>query len=239
VKRKKKKKIRRKKIYWNPVDPKKLKDDSLWNIVRDHIAMGSLEYDQKEFEELFTESAEAGAKEKKKGPAKKEAKKAVQAIDPKRSMNGGIVLSRIKTDREKVAEFVDKMDHTKFNGMELKNLKEYLATSDERNALEAYMSNGAGSEEKKEQLFKDLSETEKYMVTLMKVSDAEAKLHTMEFRDGFKNRFSDITSAMRTLNTACDELRTSEKFRKLMAMILTVVNQIKAILQWDSALMLC
>lgn len=109
VKRKKKKKIRRKKIYWNPVDPKKLKDDSLWNIVRDHIAMGSLEYDQKEFEELFTESAEAGAKEKKKGPAKKEAKKAVQAIDPKRSMNGGIVLSRIKTDRQKVAEFVDKM----------------------------------------------------------------------------------------------------------------------------------
>lgn len=110
--------------------------------------------------------------------------------------------------------------------MELKNLKEYLATSDERKALEAYMSNGAGSEEKKDELFKDLSETEKYMVTLMKVPDAEAKLHTMEFRDGFKNRFSDITSAMRTLNTACDELRTSEKFRKLMAMILTVVNQI-------------
>lgn len=109
VKRKKKKKIRRKKIYWNPIDPKKLKDDSLWNIVRDHIAMGNLEYDQKEFEELFTESAEAGAKQKKMGPAKKEAKKAVQAIDPKRSMNGGIVLSRIKTDREKVAEFVDKM----------------------------------------------------------------------------------------------------------------------------------
>ena len=109
AKRKKKKKIKRKKIYWNPIDPKKLKDDSLWNIVRDNIAMGNLDYDQKEFEELFIESAEAGTKQKKNRPAKKEAKKAVQAIDPKRSMNGGIVLSTIKTDREKIAEFVDKM----------------------------------------------------------------------------------------------------------------------------------
>ena len=109
VKKKKKKKIRRKKIYWNPIDPKKLKQDSLWNIVKDRVAMGSLKYDLKEFEELFTESTEAGVQQKKKGPVKKEAKKAVQVIDPKRSMNGGIVLSTIKTDRKEVAKFVDKM----------------------------------------------------------------------------------------------------------------------------------
>ncbi len=109
-KRKKKKKIKRKKIYWNPIDPNKIKDDSLWNIVRDNIAMGNLDYDQKEFEELFTESVEAGVQDKKKkGQPKKVAKKAVQAIDPKRSMNGGIVLSTIKTDHKTIADFVDKM----------------------------------------------------------------------------------------------------------------------------------
>ena len=108
VVKKKKKKVRRKKIYWNPIDSSKLKKDSLWNIVRDNVAMGNLDYDQKEFEELFTESAEAGAQKKKKTP-KKEAKKLVQAIDAKRSMNGGIVLSRIKTDHKKVAEYVDRM----------------------------------------------------------------------------------------------------------------------------------
>mmetsp|Transcript_9188 Transcript_9188/g.27369 ORF Transcript_9188/g.27369 Transcript_9188/m.27369 type:complete len:2459 (-) Transcript_9188:742-8118(-) len=226
VTKKKKKKVRRKKIYWNPIDPSKLKKDSLWNMVRDHVLMGNLEYDQKEFEELFTESAEPGAQKKKAGPAKKAAKKAVQAIDSKRSMNGGIVLSRIKTDRTKIAEYVDRMEYTKFDATQLKNLKEYLATADERRALAAYMSKGAKSEETKTELYNDLSETEKYMVTLMEVSDAEAKLHTMEFRNGFKNRFIEMTASVRTLNTACDQLRTSEKFRKLMAMILTVVNEI-------------
>lgn len=117
-------------------------------------------------------------------------------------------------------------DHAKFDATQINILKEYLATSDERKALEAYMSKGAESEERKKELFRDLSETEKYMVTLMKVSDVEVKLHTMEFRNGFKNRFSDVTSAVRTLHAACDELRSSQKFRKLMAMILTVVNQI-------------
>eukprot|EP00536_Pseudo-nitzschia_multiseries_P013633 jgi/Psemu1/212264/e_gw1.595.26.1 len=224
--KKKKKKVRRKKIYWNPIDPSKLKKDSLWNIVRDNVLMGNLDYDQKEFEELFTESAEAGAQKKTAKPAQKAEKKSVQAIDPKRSMNGGIVLSRIKTDWKSIAEYVDKMEHNKFDATQLKNLKEYLATADERRALAAYMNKGANAEEEKKELYNALSETEKYMVTLMEVSNAEAKLHTMEFRTVFKNRFIEMTESVRTLDTACDQLRTSEKFRKLMAIILTVVNEI-------------
>lgn len=39
------------------------------------------------------------------------------------------------------------------------------------------MSKGATSEEKQKELYNDLSETEKYMFTLMDVSDANAKLH--------------------------------------------------------------
>jgi hypothetical protein len=105
---KKKKKVRRKKIYWNPIDPGKIKEDSMWNIVRDYVAMDKLKYDQKEFEELFTESADPSDQKKTKKP-QKEAKKLVQVIDPKRSMNGGIVLKGLKTDNKKIAEYVNHM----------------------------------------------------------------------------------------------------------------------------------
>jgi hypothetical protein len=103
----KKKRVRRKKIYWNPIDPTKLKEDSMWNIVRGSFSMGKLNYDQKEFEDLFTESADTKTPPKKE--ATKEQKKLVQVIDPKRSMNGGIVLSRLKIDYVKLAEFVNVM----------------------------------------------------------------------------------------------------------------------------------
>jgi cellulose biosynthesis protein BcsQ len=106
---KKKKRVRRKKIYWNPIDPGKIKEDSMWNIVQDSIRMDKLNYDVKEFEDLFTESADpADQKKEKKGPAKA-AKKLVQVIEGKRDMNGGIVLARLKTEYSKIAEFVDKM----------------------------------------------------------------------------------------------------------------------------------
>ena len=105
---KKKKKVRRKKIYWNAIDPGKIKKDSMWSIVRDNVGMDKLKYDQKEFEELFTESADPSDRKAKKGP-QKETKKLVQVIDPKRSMNGGIVLARLKTDHKKIAEYVNRM----------------------------------------------------------------------------------------------------------------------------------
>ena len=88
------------------------------------------------------------------------------------------------------------------------------------------MRKGEKSEEVREQLYADLSDTEKYMVTLMEVPDAAAKIDAMLFRSVFTNRFEDLSDAVRTLNSACDELRSSDKLRKLMAMILTVVNQI-------------
>lgn len=104
---KKKKRIRRKKIYWNPINPAELKEDSMWNIVKDAINMTKLHYDQKEFEELFTESADP--KDKKNKKKEKSAKKLVQVIDAKRSMNGGIILARLKMEYSKVAEIVTKM----------------------------------------------------------------------------------------------------------------------------------
>jgi hypothetical protein len=114
----------------------------------------------------------------------------------------------------------------KFDSTQLKALKEYLPDPDERTGLMAYMKKGETSDECRQQLYADLSETEKYMVTLMEVPNAESKLEALLFRCLFSSRFQDVTDAVSVLNAACDELRSSDRLRKLMAMILTVVNQI-------------
>jgi hypothetical protein len=104
---KKKKRVRRKKIYWNPVDPGKLKEDSMWSIMRGSIIMDKLNYDVKEFEDLFTESTDPA--DQKKKPEKKSVKKTIQVIDGKRSMNGGIILARLKMDYKRTAEIVERL----------------------------------------------------------------------------------------------------------------------------------
>ena len=106
----KKKTVRRKKIYWNPIDPKQVKEDSIWSIVKGRVNMRNLKYDVKEFEDLFTESADPAERKKKAAVAvSQKTKKSVQVIDGKRSMNGGIILLRLKLDYKEIARMVDGM----------------------------------------------------------------------------------------------------------------------------------
>jgi hypothetical protein len=65
-----------------------------------------------EFENLFTESANPAEKSAKKassnsGSSKK--KETVQLIDGKRSMNGGIILARLKMPYSEIAAMVNIM----------------------------------------------------------------------------------------------------------------------------------
>jgi len=108
--RKSSKRVRRKKIFWNPLDSKQISANSLWSHVKGKVRMNQLNYDEKEFEDLFTESTDAA--DRKKAKQKKESrvkKKTVQVIDGKRSMNGGIILARLKIDFKTIAEMVDQM----------------------------------------------------------------------------------------------------------------------------------
>jgi len=78
--------------------------------MRGSVRMDSLNYDVKEFEDLFTESADpADRNQKKKTKTDSKQKKSVQVIDGKRSMNGGIVLARMKVEYSVIAKAVDEM----------------------------------------------------------------------------------------------------------------------------------
>ena len=117
-------------------------------------------------------------------------------------------------------------EHGKFDATQLKALKEYLPDADERRGLITFMKKGEASEEAQAKAYAELSPTEKYMVRMLDVKNAAEKFDALLFRTVFKTRFEDVTDAIKTLNKACEEVRSSERLRKLMAMILTVVNQI-------------
>ncbi|CAB9518801.1 Formin-like protein [Seminavis robusta] len=225
---KKKKKVRRKKIYWTPINEDQINKDSIWNLVKGSVAMDKLQYDVKEFEDLFTESADPAdrKKNKRKKTDSSKQKKSVQVIDGKRSMNGGIILARMKVEYSIIAKSVDEMQHKKFDATQMKALKEFLPTVDERQGLKMYMKKGETDPAAKAQLYKDLSECEKYMYTMIDVPKAPEKFDCMLFRSQFKVRFEDLLDAITTVDTACDETRNSDRLRQMMAMILTLVNQI-------------
>ena len=94
------------------------------------VKMDKLKYDVKEFEELFTESADpADRDKKKKAKADSKQKKSVQVIDGKRSMNGGIILARIKMSHDEMADVVDRMYVFLFLYLAIDSLLSFLTNS--------------------------------------------------------------------------------------------------------------
>jgi hypothetical protein len=219
--------VRRKKIYWNTLDHSRIKEDSLWTLVRNRVHMSHLNYDVKEFKELFTESADpAQQRRKKQQRDTTKAKKSVQVIDGKRSMNGGIILLRLKLDYKKIARLVNSMEHGKLDATQIMALKEFLPSIEERRGLSTYMKTHGQSDETKMKAYRELSECEKYMFTMMEVSDAPQKFDCMLFRVQFKIRFAEVMESVRVVQRACEEVRSSERLREILAIILTLVNEI-------------
>merc|ERR1719352_518938 len=64
------------------------------------------------------------------------------------------------------------------------------------------------------------------MVEMMGVRNAAGKFDCMLYKLQFDFRSQEIMDGVIKLNTACNEVQSSERFRKLLAIILTVGNQI-------------
>jgi hypothetical protein len=103
--------VRRKKIYWSPIEESKIDDNSLWSMIKGKFDFESLKVDQDEFESLFTDTSNSADKQKivLDKPKESKQKKSVQVIDAKRGMNGGIILARIKIEYSVLAEMVSEM----------------------------------------------------------------------------------------------------------------------------------
>mgnify|MGYP001800681453 CR=1 FL=1 len=89
-----------------------------------------------------------------------------------------------------------------------------------------YMKQAEDSSEKAKQLYNDLSDCEKYMWALFEIPLADKKLDCLYFRSQFRVRLEELVDAIQIIERACDEVRSSERLRQMIAYILTVVNQI-------------
>ena len=105
-------------------------------------------------------------------------------------------------------------------------MKEFLPTDDERAGLEIYIKNAKKNADGGDAALADFCPCEKYMVAMMNVPDAAAKFDCMLFQTQFESRMEEINESIDTLDKACNDVRNSTRLRKLMAMILTLVNQI-------------
>ncbi len=114
----------------------------------------------------------------------------------------------------------------KFDSTQLKALNEFLPTDEEEAGLKMYVKNASKNEATKEEAMNALCPCEKYMVAMMEVPKASDHFNCMLFQIQFKSRIEEIKESIETLLKACDDVKNSIRLQKLMAVILTIGNQI-------------
>ena len=157
----------------------------------------------------------AAAKIKLEKAASTVIKKKVMAnvIDGKRAQNGGIALARIKLSFELVREKIKNMDESDFSPEQLKNLEDFLPNIEETRSLKGY--NGTTD---------CLGKAENYMLVMMELPNAAKRLQCMSYKQLFKTRITELKVIVSKIENACDDVKLSAKFKKVLKTILKVGN---------------
>jgi hypothetical protein len=211
---------RRTRLHWDTA--RKVRSNSLWAKIDQDEELEGIQIDEDEFQKLFqAELTPVDANKSRVVQTKKGA--AVRVIDSKRANNGGIILARLKMTHDEMADAVDRIDHQALSAEQMQNIIEYLPTSDERKALEAYMlSGGIDAAEK----FDGLCECEKFMVAMMTVKHAKRKVRALLFKLQFQSCLDSLDADTAIVESACDELINSVRLRKLLGIVLNVGNRL-------------
>jgi hypothetical protein len=220
-------KVARKRLHWNKIDESKLDASSFWNQADQSIQLVGLDIDNEEFANLFTSpiNNEAASKKEANNDTKKiPSKQKVQLIDSRRRMNGSILLAKFKVDYNLLAKQVNAMEYVQAEANELRGMMQLLPTKDESLALRSYLPPADAPRTEIEDSMNKLGECERYMAVMLDVPDANSKFECMVFRAEFELHAEHIRDGTKMLAEACNAVKNSERFRKLLLYALKLGN---------------
>uniref|UniRef100_A0A803V693 Diaphanous related formin 2 n=1 Tax=Ficedula albicollis TaxID=59894 RepID=A0A803V693_FICAL len=188
------------------IEPQEIGENSFWV---------KAEEDKFEDPELFAKLAltfGTQMKEKKAAQSKKKIKE-LRVLDGKSAQNLSIFLGSFRLPYEEIKNIILEVDEEKLSESLVQNLVKNLPEQKELNAL---------AELKDE--YNDLAEPEQFGVVMSSVKMLRARLNGILFRLMFEEHVNNIKPDIMAVTLACEELKKSESFSKLLELVLFLGN---------------
>uniref|UniRef100_A0A8C5JCB8 Protein diaphanous homolog 2 n=1 Tax=Junco hyemalis TaxID=40217 RepID=A0A8C5JCB8_JUNHY len=152
------------------------------------------------------------SEEKKAAQSKKKIKE-LRVLDGKSAQNLSIFLGSFRLPYEEIKNIILEVDEEKLSESLIQNLVKNLPEQKELNAL---------AELKDE--YNDLAEPEQFGVVMSSVKMLRARLNGILFRLMFDEHVNNIKPDIMAVTLACEELKKSESFSKLLELVLFLGN---------------
>ncbi|CAN6849664.1 unnamed protein product [Brassica oleracea var. botrytis] len=171
------------------------------------------EIDMKELESLFSASAPEEAGKLKLNSCRGPKPEKVQLIEHRRAYNCEIMLSKVKVPLQDLMYSVLNLEESALDADQVENLIKFCPTREEMELLKGYNSD------------KDkLGKCELFFLEMMKVPRVETKLRVFSFKIQFRSQISELRNSLSVVNSAAEQVKNSEKFKRIMQTVLSLGN---------------
>ncbi|XP_015133642.3 protein diaphanous homolog 2 isoform X1 [Gallus gallus] len=204
-----------KRINWSKIEPYKIAENSFW-----------VKAEENKFEspELFARLAvtfgtQMKAKkavekqEEKKTEQSKKKNKVLRVLDGKTSQNLSIFLGSQRMPYEEIKNIILEVNEEKLTETFVQAVIKNLPEQKEINALAALQDE-----------YNDLAESEQFIIVMSSVKLLRSRLNAILFKLSFEDHINNIKPGIMAVTLACEDLRKSESFSKLLELVLFLGN---------------
>ncbi|UJR15581.1 hypothetical protein I4U23_002517 [Adineta vaga] len=197
-----------KKVQWSKINPYTIKKDSMWvGVDEDKYVNDVLFSDiRKNFASKIIPSRQPIHELVDKS-------KELRVLDAKAAQNFAIMFSQLKVTPSVFREWMLSCDNENLKYDFLKQLEKYLPSSEELKILADYQIE-----------INDLQYSEQYFCAIGDIKRLKQRLKTLLFKANYKETVEETDKAFVEVRSACDHVRHSIRFKKMLELILTVGN---------------
>uniref|UniRef100_U3KPK3 Diaphanous related formin 2 n=1 Tax=Oryctolagus cuniculus TaxID=9986 RepID=U3KPK3_RABIT len=204
-----------KRINWSKIEPKELSENCFWLKVKedkfenpDLFAKLALNFATQMKVQKNVEASE----EKKSMPAKKKVKE-LRVLDAKTAQNLSIFLGSYRMPYEDIKNIILEVNEDMLSEALIQNLIKHLPEQKVLSEL-AQLKNE----------YDDLCEPEQFGVVMSSVKMLQPRLNSILFKLMFEEQVNNIKPSIIAVTLACEELKKSESFNRLLELVLLVGN---------------
>uniref|UniRef100_A0A3Q2YIP4 Diaphanous-related formin 3 n=1 Tax=Hippocampus comes TaxID=109280 RepID=A0A3Q2YIP4_HIPCM len=206
-----------KRLNWSKINPQEMSECCFWVLAND---------DQYAKPDLLSRvaltfgSQRAAKREEEDLDDKKSIKKRIKelkVLDPKIAQNLSIFLGSFRMPYNEIRQMILEVDEEQLSEPMIQNLVKHLPEQEQLNALAKYKND-----------YPNLSEPEQFGVVMSGVKRLRPRLNHILFRLQFDEQVNNLRPDILAVNAACDEVKTSRSFGRLLELVLLLGNYLNA-----------
>ncbi|XP_068586386.1 protein diaphanous homolog 3-like [Cebidichthys violaceus] len=206
-----------KRLNWSKIRPQEMSESCFW------VRADENQYAKPEIlgrVALTFGSQRTAKKEEEDLEDKKSIKKRIKelkVLDPKIAQNLSIFLGSFRMPYQEIRRMIVEVDEEQLTEPMIQNLVKHLPEQEQLNALAKYKNEYAS-----------LSEPEQFGIVMSSVKRLRPRLSHILFRLQFEEQVNNLRPDILAVNAACDEVRKSRSFGRLLELVLLLGNYMNA-----------